>query len=152
MPHTTSAPVFERAELEIRIHAPRERVWKALVEETTFWWPKDFYTGPAKGFHIEPRLGGRVFEDWGNDSGAIWYQVFAINPQTSLDLQGAMAVPYGPALSLLHLELADEGRATVLRVSDSTLGGSGDCDGTKQEGWRQVFDAGLRAYVEKGGN
>ena len=41
--------------------APVARVWKALTEETTFWWPRDFYTNPkATSFHIEPKLGGRM--------------------------------------------------------------------------------------------
>ena len=149
---TTIAPAspFVRVELEIRIEAPRDRVWKALVEDTTFWWPPSFYTGPAKGFHIEPRLGGRVYEDWGDEAGVVRYRVFAINPHKSLDLQGAMGVPYGPAVTLLHVELEDDGTRTVLKLSDSTLGESGGaCDGTKEEGWRQVFGEGLRAYVEK---
>lgn len=152
MTTTTPAPVspFIRVELEIRIDAPRDRVWKALVEDTTFWWPRDFYTGPARGFHIEPRLGGRVYEDWGNGAGAVWYTVFALNPNTSLDLQGAMAVPFGPAFTLLHVELEDDGTTTILKLSDSTLGESGaDCGGTKEQGWTQVFSGGLKAYVEK---
>jgi len=150
MSTTAPASPFVRVELEIRIDSPRERVWKALIEETTFWWPRSFYTGPAKGFHIEPRLGGRVYEDWGNEAGAVWYTVFALNPNTSLDLQGAMAVPYGPAFTLLHLALEDDGAGTVLKLSDSTLGESaGECDGTKEAGWMQVFSDGLKAYVEK---
>jgi uncharacterized protein YndB with AHSA1/START domain len=73
--------------LEIEIAASPEQVWIALGEDTTFWWPKSFYTGPkAKGFHIEPRLGGRGYEDWGRDAGVIWFQVFAIDPPHSLDL------------------------------------------------------------------
>ena len=149
---TTTAPVspFVRVELEIRIDAPRSRVWKALVEDTTLWWPRSFYTGPAKGFHIEPRLGGRVYEDWGDQNGVVWYTVFSINPDKSLDLQGAMGVPYGPAFTLLHLELDDDGTGTILKLSDSTLGeSSAACDGTKQDGWRHVFGEGLKAYIER---
>ena len=86
------------------------------MEDTTFWWPKNFYTGPkAKGFHIEPPLGGRAYEDWGNNTGVIWFQVFALNPPHSVDLQGCMAVPYGPAHTLLHLELVARGAATCGR-------------------------------------
>ena len=60
--------------MEIPINAPRARVWKALVEETTFWWPASFYTGPkARGLHIEPKLGGRMYEDWGKGAGVVWY-------------------------------------------------------------------------------
>ncbi len=59
----TTTSTIEQVELEIEIAASPEKVWKALMEDTTFWWPKNFYTGPkAKGFHIEPRLGGRAYE------------------------------------------------------------------------------------------
>jgi uncharacterized protein YndB with AHSA1/START domain len=140
-----------KVELEIEIAASPEQVWKALVEDTTFWWPKSFYTGPkAKGFHIEPRLGGRGYEDWGGDAGVIWFQVFAINPPHSLDLQGCMAVPYGPAHTLLHLELEAKGKGTMLKLSDSTIGLNKGCDGggSKLDGWKQLFEDGLKKYVE----
>ena len=137
--------------LEVEIAAAPARVWKALIAEPGRWWPKDFYTGPAKGFHIEPRLGGRVFEDWGDGNGVIWYTVFGVNPGVSLDLQGCMAVPYGPALTLLHLDLAPRGSGTMLALSDSTIGAAGH-EGTeeKTKGWQQVFGAGLKAFVEGG--
>ena len=123
-------------------------VWRALVDRTEAWWPRDFYTGPAKGFHIEARIGGRVFEDWGDGAGVIWYHVFGMKPEVSLDLQGAMGVPFGPAMTLLHLELAVHDSGTLLQVSDSTLGRGGGRD-EKLEGWRQVFGDGLKTFVEQ---
>lgn len=142
---------LEQVELEITIHAPTKRVWKALIEETTLWWPKDFYTNQkTKGFHIEAKLGGKMFEDWGDGVGAIWYEVFAIDPNHSLDLRGCLAVPYGPAFSLLHLELKTSGKETLFLLSDSTIGASKDDDGkAKLDGWKQLFEDGLKAYVEK---
>jgi DNA-binding transcriptional ArsR family regulator len=142
-----TAATLERVELEIEIAASRERVWRALVDETTRWWPRDFYTGAAKGFHIEPKIGGRVYEDWGGGAGVLWYQVFAIHPGVSLDLHGAMGVPYGPAITLLHLELAVTAEGTMLKVSDSTIGVAGDRR-ARTEGWQRVFGEGLKAYVE----
>ncbi len=137
----------EQVELEIAINSPIKKVWKALVDETTFWWPKDFYTNPkTKGFHIDPRLGGKVFEDYGKKSGAIRYEVFAINPPHSLDLQGCMAVPYGPAHTMLHLELETKGDQTILKLSGYTIGNTKG--GAKAEGWKQVFEDGLKKYVE----
>jgi DNA-binding transcriptional ArsR family regulator len=143
---TTAA--LQRVELEIDIGADAPKVWTALMEQTTFWWPKVFYTGPAKGFHIEPRIGGKVYEDWGGGAGVVWYEVFALNPGVSLDLQGSMAVPYGPAITLLHLELEARPGGTRLKVSDSTIGAAGDAK-SKHDGWQQVFGDGLKAYVER---
>lgn len=140
---------IEQVELEITILAELEHVWKALLEETTFWWPKDFYTSTkAKAFHIESKLGGKMYEDWGSDSGVVWYEVFALDPPHSLDLRGFLAVPYGPALSLLHLELTAVDEGTVLRLSDTIFGISKDDGMSKLDGWKQLFENGLKKYVE----
>lgn len=148
-PMPASIPsTVQRVELEIKIAATPAKVWHALIHDTTFWWPREFYTGPAKGFHIEPHLGGKVYEDWGDGNGVVWYQIFAINSGVSLDLNGCMAVPYGPAVTLLHIELASKGAGTVLKVSDSTLGDGRDGAASKIEGWQRVFGDGLKAYVE----
>jgi DNA-binding transcriptional ArsR family regulator/uncharacterized protein YndB with AHSA1/START domain len=148
MPATAPQSTLQRVELEIEIAAPPARVWHALLHETTLWWPRTFYTGPARAFHIEPHLGGKVYEDWGDGNGVVWYQVFAINPGVSLDLTGCMAVPYGPALTLLHLGLAPTAGGTVLSISDSTIGQINGAESTKVEGWQEIFGAGLRAFVE----
>jgi DNA-binding transcriptional ArsR family regulator/uncharacterized protein YndB with AHSA1/START domain len=145
-----TASMVAQVELEIGIAAAPEKVWKALIADTSFWWPKDFYTSPrAKGFHIEPKLGGSMYEDWGNGEGLVWFRVFGIGAPELLELEGCMSPPYGPAHTLLKLELKPAGKGTVLRVSDSTIGISGHSD-SKEEGWRRIFDAGLKEYVESG--
>jgi uncharacterized protein YndB with AHSA1/START domain len=138
-------------ELEIPIKAKPARVWQALIEETSQWWQKDFYTSAAaKGFVIEPRLGGGVFEDWGDGSGQMWYSVIGINPPSFLMLQGLLSPAFGgPATTLLQLELKGTGKTTLLRVSDTIFGRVGDEKLTQtREGWKMLFDDGLRAHVE----
>ena len=98
---------------------------------------------------MEPRIGGKVYEDWGNGAGVIWYEIFALNPGVSLDLHGQMGIPYGPAVTLLHLELVSSAEGTRLKVSDSTIGAAGD-PSEKSAGWQQIFGAGLKSFVEKG--
>jgi len=150
MPAAPTTSALDRVELEIDIAAAPAAVWRALTEQTTLWWPRDFYTGPAQGFHMEPRIGGRVFEDWGNGAGVIWYEIFALNPGVSLDLHGCMGIPYGPAVTLLHLELSPQPDGTRLKVSDTTIGTPGN-PSEKTEGWYQIFRDGLKRHVEAAG-
>ncbi len=85
-----------RVEVEVTIGAPRERVWRALVEETGQWWPSDFYVGQSpRGFILEARPGGRVYEDWGNEAGALWYTVLVVEPPAVLEhpTRGAAKCP-----------------------------------------------------------
>jgi len=69
MPTTRTFEVHEIVQ-EVRLEATPARVWKALVEETSSWWHRDFYTGRnPRAFHIEARLGGAMWEDWGDGQG-----------------------------------------------------------------------------------
>jgi len=141
-----------QVELEIRIEAPAARVWEALVEETGRWWPRDFYAGPGKDFRLEPRLGGRMYEDWGNGAGATWYTVTEIEPGRSLGLSGTMPAAFGgPALSLLRLVLRPEGEATVLELTDSEFRRPTDkAHASLEEGWRLLFEQALKQHAEGG--
>jgi uncharacterized protein YndB with AHSA1/START domain len=90
-------------ELEISIRAPVERVWKALVKETGKWWLRDFYTsGEAKTFVIEPVLGGKMFEDWGDGAGVIWATVTAVKAPTMLELAGVSSPAWGGPSTHYH--------------------------------------------------
>jgi uncharacterized protein YndB with AHSA1/START domain len=53
----------------IVIAAPPERVWKAWVEEMNAWWTMPYYNdhAHATGLYMEPRLGGRYIEKWGEN-------------------------------------------------------------------------------------
>ena len=142
--------------LEIAIDAPRERVWKALVEQTTDWWHKDFYTGPgARGFHIQPRLGGWMYEDWGNDNGLIWGTVTGVRAMEMLQVVGDSSSDWGgPNRGIMtwNLDSAPDGPDTTLvrfrhsihgRVSETTRD---SLDG----GWRLLFEQCLKDFAETG--
>jgi uncharacterized protein YndB with AHSA1/START domain len=140
-----------RVELDVTINAALERVWKALVDETSAWWPKDFYTSPTtQGFVLEPRLGGRVYEDWGAGAGLLWFTVIGINPPVSLTLLGHLTPTFGgPATTMLELILESVGETVVLHVTE-TMSGRAEpgSETTLREGWVTIFDGGLRAHVE----
>jgi uncharacterized protein YndB with AHSA1/START domain len=142
-----------RLDLEFPIAAPRERVWQALVAETGRWWRKDFYMGNAvQPIVFEARPGGRLYEDWGQGAGLLWYSVLCIEPPSSLDLVGHLTPAFGgPATSMLHLALKDTGAHTVLQLSDSVFGRvSEDSAARLREGWQLLYGEGFKPYVEHG--
>ena len=137
--------------LDVPIRADRKRVWKVLTAEIDKWWRRDFLVSPAaKSFSMEPRVGGRVFEDWGNGAGVLWFTVVAIDPGKSLDLVGYLTPAFGgPATSMVRFAIEDAKDGVVVRVSDSTIGKeSPGCEDSKQDGWRQLIAEGLKPYVE----
>jgi uncharacterized protein YndB with AHSA1/START domain len=138
-------------ELEVKIDSSLERVWKAIVEETSEWWPREFFTSAGtKGFIIEPRLGGRVYEDWGGGAGLLWFTVIGLNPPTTLLLLGHLTPAFGgPAMSVLELALQSVGESVVLRVTETVSGrAEQSMEATLRDGWIAIFDAGLRVFVE----
>jgi uncharacterized protein YndB with AHSA1/START domain len=138
-------------ELEVTIDATRERVWKAVLEETTHWWRRDFCVSPdAKAFRIEPRVGGRMFEDWGNDAGVLWGTVLLLDPLSTLELLCHTTPRFGgPRMSMLRLSLTTRGAATILAISDTVTGRTDDrTAGHLDEGWRALFGDALKSWVE----
>jgi uncharacterized protein YndB with AHSA1/START domain len=141
-----------RVDLEVSIAAPRERVWQALVQEAGRWWPKDFYVGQApRGFIIEPRPGGRVYEDWGEERGALWYTVLVVDPPSALELAGHLTPAFGgPATTTVRLVLKEAEGRTRLRLEDAVFGRVDELTVPRlREGWRALLEQGLKRYVEQ---
>jgi DNA-binding transcriptional ArsR family regulator len=138
-------------ELEVPIDAPPAKVWKAIVDEPGRWWRKDFYAGPAKELRLEARPGGRLWEDWGEGGGLVWYTVAAVSPGKSIDLAGHLMPAYcggSAATTFLRLELEARGKKTVLKLTDNVFGRlTGDLQASLKTGWAQLFGA-LKEFVE----
>ena len=69
-----------QAKVETKINADIKVVWYCLVNETTKWWGKDFYTNSkTKGFYIDASFGGKAYEDFGDGEGLIWAEVIGVD-------------------------------------------------------------------------
>lgn len=144
--------------LEIPIEAPVADVWTALVDETNDWWHKDFFTGPNPvGFHIQPKLGGWMYEDWGDGAGLIWGTVIGVRPPSMGDAMlqtvGDSSPEWGgPNRGILTWKLtadADNPAHTVVRFSHALHGNiTASTCGSLDDGWRLLFVDGLKAFCE----
>ena len=139
--------------VEVLIEAPIERVWRTMVVETSSWWHKDFYTAPApQGFHIEPKLGGRMFEDWGEGSGQIWGHVEGIRAPQYLQIVGDSSKDWGgPCRNIMTWHLNEENGTTTLRLEHSIFGKiTRESEDSLTEGWKLLFGECLKGFVETG--
>jgi len=143
-PQLTSASF----ELEVVINAPPDRVWSAISTEASAWWPKEFVTSErTQRFVIEAKLGGRAFEDFGDGDGLVWYSVIGVDAGRELILAGHLLPPFGgPATTALRLTLSAHGQGTRLKIRDDRFGVVGP--ESPVEGWRVVFNDGLKRHVE----
>ena len=113
--------------VEVLIEAPVEHVWKTMVLQTSEWWSRDFCAGASpEGFHIEPELGGRMFEDWGGGNGLIWGRVNGVEAPKFLQIVGDSSTAFGgPHRNIMTWTLDQPNDApgtTRLRLEHSVFG------------------------------
>lgn len=123
---------------DLRVAAPRERVFDALMALGE-WWPHRFREGAPVVF--EPELGGRYYEDWGGGDGALYGTVVKIARPELLVVNGPMGMR-GPVVGLWSIELVEDGDGTVVKGTHRAFGDISEQ--TRQgytEGWGEVYAA-----------
>ncbi len=140
-----------RIELEVVIHAPKEAVWKALIERPDAWWVADLRCVPGGStVSLEPHAGGQLVESSPEGGSLLWFTVIAIVPGTSINLAGAIAPPFGgPCQTYLYIELEEVQGTTRVRMTNSMHGHINEAMLPDMEGgWQLLLDKGLKALVE----
>jgi len=140
-------------ELEIAIEAAPAQVWKAFTNEIDEWWLPDFrVTGSPRGVVFESQVGGRVYEDQGDGQGLLWFHVLSLAEPASMHLAGQICPPFGgPATTQLYVTLEESASGTLLKITNALVGNIDESTvETTREGWRMLFEQGLRQWVEKG--
>ena len=141
------------ATVEVKIDAPPERVWEALVEETRFWWHRDYYNAPEpRGLVIEPTPGGRMYEDWGDGQGLLWGHVTVVRAREELTTSGELSAEFGgPARQITRIRLTPGDGATLVTLEDCIYGrASEQTRASLESGWKFLFEQCLKPYVERG--
>lgn len=138
-------------EQEVTIDAPAARVYDALTGEVAAWWGlPHMYAEDARDIILEPRVGGRFYEDWGNGEGALYATVTIARRPERLRLSGSMGMR-GAVAGVIEVTLTPKGGATVLRMSHRAVGEvTGETESGYRDGWRTLLTERLKAYVERG--
>ena len=145
------AAAIGRILLEIPIDAPKERVWEALVHEADAWFVRDPGPGPSdKTFTFEPRVGGMMFEDWGDGNGILWGHVILCNAPDAIHVAGDCSPQWGgPNRGIMIWELAETDGVTTLRFEHALYGSVSDETCASYEGgWKIQLEQGLKGHIE----
>jgi DNA-binding transcriptional ArsR family regulator/uncharacterized protein YndB with AHSA1/START domain len=128
---------------EVTINAPPERVYDALLRIGQ-WWPHRFRDGAE--VVLEPFVGGRFYESWGGDTGALYGTVARLERPVAFAVSGPMGMA-GPVSSVWSMTLSPAGGGTSLALAHRAFGDIDDeTRAAYTSGWGEVVAA-LRAAV-----
>jgi uncharacterized protein YndB with AHSA1/START domain len=142
--------------IEVQIAVPRDTVWNELTAEPTRWWHPAYFSDPrgaeVGSFRIEPRLGGRMLEDWGEGQGLVWGVVVALDRGRALQVVGDTSPAWGgPSRHWSTWKLEDASSGTRLRFENAIWGRVSEATrASLEEGWRYLFEHGLKRWCEIG--
>ncbi len=137
--------------LEIPINAPQQKVWDCLLNDINLWWRKDFYTSPnTKEFIIEPKIGGKMYEDYGNGNGLLWAEIIILDAPRVVEFKGRLTPQFGgPAMSFIRIALEEKDGTTVLLLTDTVFGNvSEESKEQLTAGWKLLYEETFKSYVE----
>jgi uncharacterized protein YndB with AHSA1/START domain len=141
-----------KVEQSIVIAAKRERVWRGWVEEISSWWSKPYFIDPeyVTGLTLEPRLGGRFFEEWGKDAGYLLGQVIEWLPPQRLSYTWSEK-SWAGIVTVVHLEfieVKDQTKVVLVQEGFERLPDGKDQLKGYDHGSADLLGR-LKAYVEK---
>jgi uncharacterized protein YndB with AHSA1/START domain len=137
-------------EKKLELRAPAKKVFEALTKDISKWWKREYLIGgeKAKKLICEPKLGGKMYEIWGQNEGSTWGTVTEIKKNERLEICGTIGNA-GATWSKVGYDFESAGKSTTLSFSHHAIGSFEE--GTLEEfdaGWDQIFTE-LKSFVEK---
>jgi DNA-binding transcriptional ArsR family regulator/uncharacterized protein YndB with AHSA1/START domain len=142
-----------QVEQEVTINAPAERVFEALTNDISPWWGAPYLiTEAPQSIILEPKVGGRMYEESGVGEGALWAMVTAIKKNEHLELTGPIGMSGAlHSIATINLEPKNEGEATLVKFSHQAIGQLGEeTQANYNAGWQDLLGVRLKAFVETG--
>jgi DNA-binding transcriptional ArsR family regulator len=143
-----SRPAVDVA-LDVVIAGSRHDVFASITERIGEWWGYPALDKRATGLSLEPSLGGRFVEQWGDSGGQLLATVTGLEPDRHVCLTGPFH--FGLALGDAIFELEDDPGGTLVRFSFRAVGAIEPAviEGI-ESGWTTLVASRLRAFVETG--
>ena len=144
---TAAISVFH-TELEIPLKASPARVYQALTHDISAWWDPDASWGKGK-LVLEPKVGGRMWEDFGNGEGALFGIVTYVEQNKKLEIEGDHGLGSG-VQGYIRFELVPQEEGVLLKFSHRAFGEISERSRQRfPEGWQQLLAVNLPAYLER---
>jgi DNA-binding transcriptional ArsR family regulator len=120
MPIATEPVRTVRLAYELRIRASAQRTFEVMTGRSLDWFPHTYGGERVRAVVLEPKVGGRHYEDWGGERGHLYGQVTLFDPPRAWATRGRLS----PGVILdTEYELTEEpGPVTIVRVAKVAVG------------------------------
>jgi DNA-binding transcriptional ArsR family regulator len=108
-----------RLAFELRIEASAQRTFEVMTQQSLDWFPVTYGKDRVRRVVLEPRVGGRHYEDWGDGRGHLYGEVTVYDPPLRWATRGR--VMPGTILDTDY-RLREEAGAVVVSVSKVATG------------------------------
>jgi DNA-binding transcriptional ArsR family regulator len=118
---TATEPVRSvRLAYELRIRATAQRTFEVMTRQPMDWFPHTFGGDRVRAVVLEPRVGGRHYEDWGGEQGHLYGHVTLFDPPQAWATRGRLSP--GTVLDTEYQLTEEPGPVTVVRVTKVAAG------------------------------
>jgi DNA-binding transcriptional ArsR family regulator len=143
-----SRPAVDVA-LDVVVAGSRQAEFEAITERIGEWWGYPAVDERATRVSLEPLVGGRFVEHWGESGGQLIATVTALEPNRRVRLTGSFH--FGLVLGDATFDLEDAVGGTLLRFSFRAMGAIDPAMIEDiQSGWTSLVASRLKALVEFG--
>ncbi|MCG8377615.1 MAG: SRPBCC domain-containing protein [Chlorobiales bacterium] len=135
---------------EVKLNAPREKVWQAFTRDIDKWWPHRGRELNAR-MVFEPKVGGRLIEQRDTDSAEkLWGTVTFIKEKESIFLSGPIGLIRHALANVFGFDFEDKGEETAIKLTHEVYGNiDPEWEEGYNAGWQEQWQY-LEAYLMEG--
>ena len=138
-----------KLEMEMRINAPREKVFAAFTDNYDEWWPHRYY--PDSKCSVDARPGGFIYEHFRNGGGAVTGTIVYLDAPTKFVGTGPSSLARGASVYNVQTLEEDGQGGTIFKRSMEIWGAvSEEMEKMFRDGSRQLMEVYLKGYLEQG--
>ena len=140
-----TAPNIVRVHVQTRCVAEAETVWSSLVDGIDDWWGEPYVSSPERTqLTLDARVGGLLFEDWGDGNGTAWATVSTVRRPHRLELNGTFMMPgalHGHVAIDIDADTADPASSRI-SLTHRAIGDIADeTIASWDDGWHELIES-----------
>lgn len=136
--------------VEVELPATPGRVFQALTDEIDAWW--NYRIATDSRMYLEPHVGGRFYESFSSEGGALYAVVTFIKPSEEIRLNGSMGLVEEGASNVIQVKLQSKSPdTTLLTLTHRFIGHVSIITvDTFKRSWIELLTQYLKAYINSG--